>query len=533
VGTLLEDYAKSIDSLIDKAEKLEEKALTDESLSDAARLKQLSDAAALREEAQAVAADWGPTGTYRQVTTAMLAAASGNVAGGVGQFGRDLVINYAQQNGAQLIGDLVARGELSEGSPLHAALHGLVACAAASASDQQCGAGAAGAAASTLLASLFADPAPDEKASDVESRRNLLVSLVAGIATASDAAPSTATSAATAATDNNWLASRQIAQMEKERKEAKTLLEEAAVIAKWSGVSLKQDALTVNGIGKGLVEAGWSDIEGIAGSLLNLRENVTGLQQLLNQEDVLNLIGEAVAKDVKAKLDTIEVALRDGGDHNAELLGKTIGSVLWQVAGLVTGAGGVKSGVDKSVELARLGIKFVRNKTDSIPNGAGSKASVAGEHGIDRNGNRTVMDQNMVSGIGDVACGPTCGAMILADKGTPKNIIHLAQDANIGKYGTTIENLTTSLEKHGLEASYKLDATVDDLAMATAKGNPAIVMVALDGDLLHYVVIDGVTTRQGVRVVAIRDPDKGQQYFMPVDKFNDRFVGQAIFTTGK
>ncbi len=164
--------------------------------------------------------------------------------------------NYAQQSGAQLIGDLVARGELSEGSPLPAALHGLVACAAASASNQQCGAGATGAAASTLLASLFADPAPDEKASDIESRRNLLLSLVAGIATASDAVPSTATSAASAATDNNWLASRQRAQMEKELKEAKMLLKEAAVITEWARVSLKQDALTVNGIGKGLVEDG-------------------------------------------------------------------------------------------------------------------------------------------------------------------------------------------------------------------------------------------------------------------------------------
>ncbi len=50
---------------------------------------------------------------------------------------------------------------------------------------------------------------------------------------------------------------------------------------------------------------------------------MTDLQHLLNQEGVLDLIGEAVAKDIKAKLDTIEVAMRDCGDHNAELLGKT------------------------------------------------------------------------------------------------------------------------------------------------------------------------------------------------------------------
>jgi len=125
--------------------------------------------------------------------------------------------------------------------------------------------------------------------------------------------------------------------------------------------------LTVNGIGKGLVEAGWADIHAIAGFLSNIKENVTGLQQLLKQEGVLNLIGEAVAKDIKVKLDTIEAALREGGDHNAELVGETIGGVLWQIGEVVAGAGAAKIGVGGNAELAKLGLKFGKNGPPQIP----------------------------------------------------------------------------------------------------------------------------------------------------------------------
>jgi len=50
---------------------------------------------------------------------------------------------------------------------------------------------------------------------------------VTGIATIGNAEASTATSAAIAAVDNNWLATQQIVQMKKELKAATTLLEEA------------------------------------------------------------------------------------------------------------------------------------------------------------------------------------------------------------------------------------------------------------------------------------------------------------------
>ncbi|SMF98487.1 Large exoproteins involved in heme utilization or adhesion [Burkholderia singularis] len=81
--------------------------------------------------------------------------------GGAGQFAQAGVVNYLQQQGASYIGKLVENGTITEGSPLHAAMHAIVACAGAAASSQNCGAGAMGAAASSLLTNLFASPEPN------------------------------------------------------------------------------------------------------------------------------------------------------------------------------------------------------------------------------------------------------------------------------------------------------------------------------------------------------------------------------------
>ncbi|WP_211465747.1 hemagglutinin repeat-containing protein [Collimonas silvisoli] len=159
----------------------------------------------LLSDAQAIEKDWGANGTYRQIATALTAAASGNVTGGGAQFVQAGVVNYVQQQGAGYIGKLVADGALKEGSPEHAALHAIVACAGAAASSQSCGAGAMGAATSSLLTNLFADNNPNETNAQKEAKGNLVNSLVAGLATMTGANGATATNAATVAVDNNWL----------------------------------------------------------------------------------------------------------------------------------------------------------------------------------------------------------------------------------------------------------------------------------------------------------------------------------------
>lgn len=90
-----------------------------------------------------------------------------------------------------------------------------------------------GAAASSVLTGLFSDPRPEDTAQDREAKRNLITSIVTGIASTTHTDAATATNAAIAAVDNNWLATQQVVQMKKDISAAKNNLEMLKVIAKW------------------------------------------------------------------------------------------------------------------------------------------------------------------------------------------------------------------------------------------------------------------------------------------------------------
>src|SRR5438105_4810017 len=203
--TFLVTRAKEADAKKDQAEKAEQQAKDLSSpLSDEQRQALRDQAIGLRNEAQAITEHWGPGGTYRQITTALVAVASGNVSAASSEFARNMVVNYVQQQGAAYIGKLVP-GTLEEGSAAHAALHAIVACTGAAASSQSCASGAAGAAAASLLTGLFSDPSTDETSQEREAKRDLIAAIVTGIASIQNTGASTASNAATAAVDNNYL----------------------------------------------------------------------------------------------------------------------------------------------------------------------------------------------------------------------------------------------------------------------------------------------------------------------------------------
>ena len=355
-GTFLENRAKEADAVKAQAEQAEKLAKDPAAnLSDEQRQALLDQAKTLRTEAQTISDNWGAGGTYRQITSALVAAVSGNVSATSSEFARNMVINYVQQQGASYIGKLVADGTLIEGSPLHAALHSIVACAGAAASSQSCGSGALGAAASSLLTGLFSDTNPNETQAAREAKRNLIASLVTGIAAVSGTDASTATNSATAAIDNNWLATQQIVQMKKELTEAKGALEVLKVSGKWAYISGKQDVLTAAGVGKGLADSGISDVKGLAEFLSDPIAGLDGLKQILTSADAREQLGDSVFQALDAKIDRMKTALEQGGDQNAEQLGQDLGALIWQVGTVVTGAGAVaKSGV----ALAKVGINL-------------------------------------------------------------------------------------------------------------------------------------------------------------------------------
>ncbi|AXW11212.1 filamentous hemagglutinin [Ralstonia solanacearum] len=155
-----------------------------------------------QQRADQLTADWGPGGTYRQVLTALTVAAGGNVTGGMGQFVQNATVAYLQELGANQVKQ-IADSLGSESA--RAALHAIVGCAGAAASSQSCGAGAMGAATSSVLGSLLGST-DGMSASDKQARENLVTSLVAGIATASGVNAATATNAAQIEAENNQFA---------------------------------------------------------------------------------------------------------------------------------------------------------------------------------------------------------------------------------------------------------------------------------------------------------------------------------------
>ncbi|NBI39000.1 hemagglutinin repeat-containing protein [Xylella fastidiosa] len=310
----------------------------------------------LTNEAQAIKDAWGPGGTYRQITTALAAGASGNVSAASSDLAKHMIVNYVQQQGATAIGHWVATGQLTEGSPLHAALHALLACAGAAASQQRCSSGAQGAAASSVLTGLFSDPRPEDTAQDREAKRNLITSIVTGIASTTHTDAATATHAAIAAVDNNWLATQQKLQMENELKAAKQkgFWAEEAVKAKWDAISAKQDILTTSTLLLGLAESAKSDLNGLVELVLHPIDTVNGLKALITDPAVRQQLGERFVQELNERVDRIEANTIFGGDLDALEYGRGLGTVVWDVGALLVGVGGVAKGGEL---LGKAGIK--------------------------------------------------------------------------------------------------------------------------------------------------------------------------------
>lgn len=353
-GTLLNNMAKKADARVSEAKAAEAMAADPSNgLTDAQRQTLREQASANYAEARNIDANWGAGGTYRQIAAALTAAAGGNVTGTTSQFAQNMLVNYVQQQGASYIGKLVANGTLTEGSPLHAAMHAIVACAGAAASSQSCGSAALGAAGSSLLTGLFGETTPDEKSTEREAKRNLIVSIVTGIGTAGGVDMAPASTAAATAVDNNWLATQQIVQMNKELEAANGMLEYLKIQGKWAYISGKQDVVTTAGVGKGLALAGWDDVQGLAAFLSDPISGLNGLKDLITDPDLRKQIGESLFAEFDAKINRMQKALEVGGTDHALQLGEDLGNLVWQVGTVVTGVGGAaKTGVT----LAKVGI---------------------------------------------------------------------------------------------------------------------------------------------------------------------------------
>lgn len=192
VGQFLVNRAREIEALKARAR--------DETLSQAERAQ----AAAAAEKLDS---EWGPSGSYRRIVSAISAAAAGNVTGSAGGFVEAAAVNYLQGLGASQVKKLAdSLGDGADSEAARAFLHGVVGCAGAAASGGNCSAGALGAAASSVLAKLIAMAAGDDiSAEEREARGNLVSSVVAGMSEIISVDATTSTIAAVTELTNNAL----------------------------------------------------------------------------------------------------------------------------------------------------------------------------------------------------------------------------------------------------------------------------------------------------------------------------------------
>jgi filamentous hemagglutinin len=174
------DKDRQADDKTSQAEQLppgdERNRLTQE----ASQLKQ--EAITARLQAQDIESKWGAGGSYRQVVSAITAAAAGNVSGSAGQFVQSTVVNLIQSQAAQGIKKLADDLGIAEGSPAHVALHALNACLGAAAQNASCATAAMGASTASIVSSMLQDSAETLTNEQKQARQNLVQSLVTGVA---------------------------------------------------------------------------------------------------------------------------------------------------------------------------------------------------------------------------------------------------------------------------------------------------------------------------------------------------------------
>ncbi|VFR79399.1 Putative large exoprotein involved in heme utilization or adhesion of ShlA/HecA/FhaA family [plant metagenome] len=195
MGQFLTNRAKEVDALNERA--------TDMSLTQGERDQARADAILLDRQ-------WGPSGSYRRILSAVAAGAGGNVTGGAGQFVQSAAVNYLQGLAASEVKSIAdALGSGSEAEAARAALHAVVGCVGAAASAGACGAGALGASASSVLGALLGSSAT-AGSEEKESRVNLISSIVAAISLGAGVEAVTAVVAARTEAENNYLKPEEI-----------------------------------------------------------------------------------------------------------------------------------------------------------------------------------------------------------------------------------------------------------------------------------------------------------------------------------
>jgi filamentous hemagglutinin len=183
----------------------------------------------------------------------------------------------------------------------------------------------------------------------------------------------------------------------------------------------------------------------------------------------------------------------------------------------------VSDAADGSVRYAVNNLKLNPQTGEFVAGGVGAPNNPLRADAIDRNGSRMLLDQGQAPTCGHNPCG-----MVLDTLGRPVDVESLIAELPPSKGGIFPEEVAELFKGEGVNASDYYKRNVDDLIRYTTDGTPVVVRIAdPETGFSHLIVVDGVTKRNGVEVVAIRDPH-GKQYFSPRTTFSKYFSGDVV-----
>ncbi|NWD72287.1 hypothetical protein HX870_32255 [Pseudomonas gingeri] len=147
------------------------------------------------------------------------------------------------------------------------------------------------------------------------------------------------------------------------------------------------------------------------------------------------------------------------------------------------------------------------------------------EDAILRSGDRLVVNQGPVPTCGHNSCG--MGLDIVCKEVDIEIFIQKLPPSEKEIFARDVAGLMNS---EGVPASAFGSRNVADFARYTGDGTPVVVRIVDNTkgtEFSNFVVGDGVATRNGISVVAIRDPH-GAQYFSLVSTFQRNFSGEVV-----
>ncbi|WP_431026450.1 DUF637 domain-containing protein [Halomonas sp. H5] len=236
------------------------------------------------------------------------------------------------------VGDQARNNHWAEGGPETVALHALVGGSVAEAMGGDFKTGALAAGASEALVEHLAEL--------VNNDPQLLVaaSQITGIVAAelTDGDVNQGAEIAGQGTRYNYLSHAQKAQRDRELAECEDVACQLETRVRWGATDVGQDASLAAGVVAGVPVEMMNTVEGLLALLDG--DTYVALYELLQQDDVLSIIGEGLKDEYTQRIDTLQAEYQRAGADGAFNAGIETGRLLTDVAGVLTGGMGVARG---------------------------------------------------------------------------------------------------------------------------------------------------------------------------------------------